>query len=309
MTFISTQTLLNTPQAGLSKIERRARDAAQIVADGAGRFSPILATEIQRFLPFRRLDDSTRAALYQRRFGETLVRLESGIYEDGTLVGLPYGSRARLILLYLQNEYFHSGALRISFRPSLYGWVKDLGINQVGGMTYKQVVDQAIRLHTCKLRIERESTVICDGHFTELVSWPEPEPSSHAAGMPFPQPAPSSSGNAMIETAVLQQSFITLLTGQPIELDPLAVGQLVDNSLALDFYVWLRGVLPGLNTEMPTGWDMLESHFALEYRRGSNMKQAIREAAMLAVSVYPGAQLITGEQGLLLLPLAASPTP
>src|ERR1700709_2709942 len=71
---------------------------------------------------------------------------------DGPLefLGVPYGSHARLILLYLQTEALRTGSREVELGGSLRQWLGRLGIS-VGGMTGRSVRDQAERISRCRL--------------------------------------------------------------------------------------------------------------------------------------------------------------
>jgi hypothetical protein len=65
-------------------------------------------------------------------------------------VGVPYGSRARLILLYLQSEALRTQSRDIELGRSLHAWLGRLGI-PIGGKSFKDVREQANRLSRCRL--------------------------------------------------------------------------------------------------------------------------------------------------------------
>jgi Plasmid encoded RepA protein len=69
---------------------------------------------------------------------------------DGRLWGVPYGTKARLILLYLQSEAVRSHSPEIELGASMHAWLKRLGVS-AGGKTYSQVSQQADRIASCVL--------------------------------------------------------------------------------------------------------------------------------------------------------------
>jgi hypothetical protein len=60
-------------------------------------------------------------------------------------VGVPYGSRARLILLYVQSEAPRTDTREVQFGRSLHAWPRRLG-TPIGGKSMRDVRDQAERL-------------------------------------------------------------------------------------------------------------------------------------------------------------------
>ena len=69
-------------------------------------------------------------------------------------VDVPYGSRARLILIYLQTEALRTGCREVKFGRSLREWLRRPGISQ-GGKSIKEVREQAERISRCRLTATR----------------------------------------------------------------------------------------------------------------------------------------------------------
>src|SRR4051812_2754428 len=66
------------------------------------------------------------------------------------LVGVPFRTHARLILLFLQTEALRTGSREVVLRGSLRGWLCRVGVSY-GGATAKSVRDQAERSSLCKM--------------------------------------------------------------------------------------------------------------------------------------------------------------
>lgn len=77
--------------------------------------------------------------------------------DDLQWIGVPYGSHARLILLYLQTEALRTSSREVELGRSLREWLGKLGIS-VGGMTGKSVRDQAERISRCRLTFHLSGT-------------------------------------------------------------------------------------------------------------------------------------------------------
>jgi hypothetical protein len=60
-------------------------------------------------------------------------------------VGVPYGSRARLILIYLQSEALRTNSREVELGRSLRVWLGRMGI-PIGGKSMAEVRDQAERI-------------------------------------------------------------------------------------------------------------------------------------------------------------------
>ena len=57
---------------------------------------------------------------------------------------MPYGSRARLIILYLQSEALKTNSREVELGKTLHAWLKRLDI-PIGGKSMAAVRDQAER--------------------------------------------------------------------------------------------------------------------------------------------------------------------
>src|SRR3954468_9292618 len=108
----------------------------------------------QAALPHRRLSDDQGWQIDGERVSLVVEpgmrRTTNGKPEP---VGVPYGSRARLILLRLQSEALRTGCREVELGRSLRDWLVRLGI-PVGGRSLKDVRDQTERISRCRLTFE-----------------------------------------------------------------------------------------------------------------------------------------------------------
>ena len=86
-----------------------------------------------------------------RREGHNLTLvLQSGTDREGKPVGLPYGSYARFILLFLQSEAVKTRSREIELGRSMQVWLGRMGLS-IGGNSYRLVKEQARRISVCRL--------------------------------------------------------------------------------------------------------------------------------------------------------------
>lgn len=79
--------------------------------------------------------------------------VEAGRISEGgrwTECGLPFGSKARLILLYMQTMAVRDQSRFIELGASLHDWTNPLGV-PVGGKSYSHIRQQARRLSACTM--------------------------------------------------------------------------------------------------------------------------------------------------------------
>src|SRR5689334_11178441 len=128
--------------------------AAAYMADEDSGIGFLYSGWCQAALPHRRLPDEQGWQITGERV--TLVvepGMKAGTAGRPVHVGVPYGSRARLILLYLQSEALRTSSREVELGKSLRGWLVRLGI-PVGGKSVEAVREQAERISRCKLTFE-----------------------------------------------------------------------------------------------------------------------------------------------------------
>ena len=103
-----------------TKAERQAVDAAAFVmADEENRLGITHAGFAMTSLPHKRIEEG----FWRREGHRTTLLVESGRDRTGSLVGVPYGSIARLILLYLQTEAIRTASPEVELGRSMKSWM------------------------------------------------------------------------------------------------------------------------------------------------------------------------------------------
>ena len=130
-----------------TRAERQAVEAAGIVlAEEVSRLGITHAGFAMTSLPHKRIDEP----LWRRQGHRTTLLVESGRTGKGGWIGVPYGSVARLILLYLQTEAIRTGDPEVGLGRSMHAWLARMGISG-GGKNYRLVSEQARRISACRL--------------------------------------------------------------------------------------------------------------------------------------------------------------
>src|ERR671916_1498645 len=133
-------------------VDRRVVEAASAyMGDEDGGVGFIYSGWTQAALPHRRLADDATWQITSERV-RLLVEPGRRALDTGEpqWVGVPYGSRARLILLFLQSEALRTNSREIELGRSLRAWLSRLGI-PIGGKSFKDVREQAERISRCRL--------------------------------------------------------------------------------------------------------------------------------------------------------------
>jgi hypothetical protein len=248
-------------------------------------------------LPHRRLPSDARWEIAGDR-----IRLvvEPGLraVDDGPMepVGVPYGSVARLILLFLQTEALRKNSREVELGGSLRQWLTKIGAS-IGGSNAKAVRDQAERISRCRLtfHIQGSGRVgLVNQSIVDRALFIETD---------------SRQGRLSLETAKLSEGFFDQLKRHPVPLEEAAIKAISNNPAALDIYLWLAYRLHVLSGEKLITWHALKGQFGVSYRHLHHFKPRFTQALALATAVYPDARLNVLEEGVVLKPSRPPVTP
>jgi hypothetical protein len=273
-----------------TKAERQAIDAAAfIMAEEESRLGITHAGFAMTSLPHKRIDDG----FWKREGNRTTLLVESGRDRQGALIGVPYGSIARLILLYLQTEAVRTNSPEVELGRSMKSWMGRMSLS-AGGKTYQLVTEQARRISACRL------TFFADrGNGAEA---------RHNGA--FVQDAISLTGVVGDENqASLWQDRVRLDAGfwrslreHPVPVREEAIKAIGTRSLAIDVYVWLAYRLHALTRETPVTWTAIHAQFGAGFRQVRQIKPTFAEALQMALAVYPEARVDLEKEGIVLHP-------
>jgi hypothetical protein len=147
--LILSQGIEATRSQSITKAERVAAEAAyNILSDEAQRIGIMHAGFAMTALPHR----ATVENVWERQSGDVKLLLESGRTSATESIGLPYGSIARMILLYLQTEAVKTRSRDVELGRSMNTWLNSMGMG-TGGRNYNLVREQSKRLSVKSLPI------------------------------------------------------------------------------------------------------------------------------------------------------------
>src|SRR4051812_22200300 len=188
--------------------------AASYMADEDAGIGFLYSGWCQAALPHRRLPNDQGWQIDSER-----VRLVVQPGMRGTdsgkpeLVGVPFGSRARLILLRLQSEALRTNCREVELGKSLRDWLVRMGI-PVGGRSLKDVRDQTERISRCRLTFEVRQGArlgMANQSITESAIFLDDEEPSQ--GRLF----------AQVQVATLSTAFFETLKRHPVPVEESAV--------------------------------------------------------------------------------------
>ena len=289
-----------------TKAERSCIDAAAaVLSEPLDRADVGYAVLASSCLPHKSLDRSAVPQHWEGRIDNVSIAMDSGCYGDGSLIGIPYGSKARIILVYLTTAAVLSSSPQIELGASMYAWLRGMSAGKFGGMTYRLFAEQARRIAAMTIRTtvktDGDSLVLSGHSITELVQ---------ASADPGAQPLywQPSTPSDFPHSVVLDQHYWRSAKVHSAAIRLCALRELGNNGAAIDLYVWLAHRLAALEHAETVDWHQLHVMFGSGYKNLRQMKQPLLNALQLALAVYPEAQVGVDTTGLRLMP-GAAPVP
>lgn len=281
----------------LTPVQRRRLDSATAIADDSPEGITFQHTVLcQTCLPYRDQGDSTR--VWERRQGAVLLALEAGrVYDRAAQslveVGLPYGSRPRLILAHLNREALLTGSPRIEVESSLTAFIKRvLDHDSVNTREIGRFKDQLARFSASLVRMAVDlpddrayqvDTKIIDAFELWLgkderqrVLWP-----------------------AVVE---MSPRYYASLMKHAVPLDERAIGALANSPVALDVYAWLAQRLHRVDARRPQfiTWKALQDQFGQGFKRLRKFRETFLDVLDTVHTQYRAARVEADGRGITL---------
>lgn len=270
------------------KLDRQCVETAfAVMSDDEQRIGIMHAGFSMTALPHKEIAEP----VWTRRGGPIKLRIDSGTDEDGLPVGIPFGSIARMILLYLQTEAVKTRSREVELGRSMNQWLSSMNIDG-GGRQYRLVREQSRRLSLCRLTFYRttdETTRITNSSFVRDAIFPS---------------RGSDQTTLWREVVRLDEGFYESLIAHPMPVLESAIKQIGSRSMAIDVYIWLAYRLHHLEKPMPVPWRALYEQFGGGYSQFRQFKAKFKEPMALALAAYPEARVSVDDNGLTLHPSA-----
>jgi hypothetical protein len=244
-------------------------------------------------LPHRRLPDEQP---WERRGHRIRLLIEPGrlpIRGGGfKLYGVPYGSRARMILLYLQTRAIQTDSREVELGRSMHEWLDRMGLS-VGGQTYRDIREQASRIAACNLTFAWDEANGVGFEKDSIVKG-----GIHLSSGCDPQ------GSLWEDRVLLSEAFFRELKAHPVPIWEPALRHIQNNSSSIDIYIWLAYRLHSLAKPTTVSWTATFEQFGAGYSRLRDFRKRFIDALNLALAVYPEAHVSVEDYGLILYPSA-----
>lgn len=250
--------------------------AAEVMGDEDGRIGITYTGFCLTGLPHKRLPDDQG---WEKRGHRVTLQIEPGRRGVGTpakFVGVPYGARARMILLYLQTQAIKTGSREVELGRSMRDWLGRMGLSW-GGETGRALREQATRISACSLKFHWEGDTAAGWDKGGFVR----------SGLRFHTRADDERQPTLWEDRViLDEVFYEVLRKHPVPLREAALKELADRSLSLDIYIWLAYRLHTLKKPTPIRWAALQEQFGTQTSLPTNFRRVFKKALAPAVAAY-----------------------
>src|SRR3954451_12490062 len=273
--------------ANLTPVQRRRLEASLAIDDTPAERVAFQHTVLcQTCLPYR--DPGPTVRVWQRQQGASFLRLEAGAIPDPQTrtfveLGLPYGSRPRLILSHLNSEALKRGSARIEVEHSLTAFVRRIQRTEPNGKEIRRFKDQLTRFAACLIRlavgVAEDRVLQVDTKIVDAFElWLEKDDNRRIM---WP---------AVVE---LSPRYFDSLTRHAVPLDERAIGALANSPLALDAYAWLAQRLHRVPRNKPqtVTWVSLFEQFGHGYRRLRAFRAEFIRVLALVGSHYQAAKV------------------
>lgn len=253
----------------------------------------------QTGLPYR----DTDARVWERRNGRVILNVEAGRayntdQEKFIDVPLPFGPKARLILIHLNSEAIKNRSPLIEVEDSMTAFVRMLQDgrdptgpeikkfkNQLSALSVATIrlamtterTEEGVRARQINTQIVRNFDLWFPKNANQRVLWPT--------------------------TVELSREYFDTLINHAVPLDQRAVAALSHSAMALDIYAWLAQRLCRIHPQSDAlvPWFSLHQQFGLGYTtRIRRFRQVFLKTLNAVLQEYPAARLKPTQEGLVL---------
>ena len=279
----------------LSKVARRAvRTSVDIELDPPEQISYQHTVLCQTSLPYRNPGQNVRE--WEREQGVVSLRVEAGAARNPDTnkwvkLGLPFGTKPRLIMAHLNAEAIKTGSPVIEMENSLTAFVKRVQGRSPTGPNIRAFKDHLGRLATSTIRMavamEDRAVQVDSKIVTAFDLW---FPKNDKQRVLWPS------------TIHLSLDYFTSLEKHAVPLDERALAALSHSAMALDIYSWLAQRLHRVPEGRPQfiTWAAIKDQFGQGHKRMNNFKAVFRVALKQVLIQYQAANIEEDGRGLTL---------
>jgi hypothetical protein len=267
--------------------------SAELFASSVDRIDFQHSVFCQTSLPYKNPGDEVRE--WERTQGAASLLIEAGhlTNPDGAgfvKLGLPFGEKARLVLIHINSEAVRTGSPEIQVQDSMTAFIGSLGLATHGRniRTMKDQLTRLCRAHiTLGVRIEGGTKTLNADIANEFdFWWPKDE---HQRVL-------------WQSTVWLSPKYFESLVRHAVPLDHRSIRALAHSAMALDVYTWLAQRLHRIPEGRPQfiTWAALKGQFGPGYGRMDNFRRDFRSVLEVVLVQYRAAKLSDDGRGVTL---------
>ena len=257
----------------------------------------------QVYLPYTKQE----ADFWEVRQGNLTLRIQAARYDKGTKThGLPYGTRARLLVFLLNELAIEQQSDTFIIAPTISRLTQVLNIGRTGP-NINDIKEQFRALCTASFTFEwsnEEYSTLLKNFFiiSELII-----PKALSGMEDFSKVRRGPKG---IHIKLDHEYFQSLMT-KAIPLDKRAISALQNNPMCLDVYSWLAQRLHRIQPGKPqfVAWENVRRQFGWSFKRMKHFKAHFRECLLNVRMQYPQARIEEKVNEGYLLHLSPPPVP
>ncbi len=248
----------------------------------------------QTYFPYRNQGDDVK--MWQHKQGDIQLAITANpilnpYTREYEQIGIPYGSKPRLILAYLNTQAIKKQSSVLHVEESMTAFIKSLGLSN-DGRTLKEVKEQLRRLMTANITlgyIQDNKVQQVDFKIVDAFEFWFPKDERQ---------------RVFWESKIqLSDKYFNSLQQHAIPLDERALSALAHNALALDIYSWLAQRLHRINPAKPqfVAWTNLKEQFGFGYSEIRKFRQIFNRTLKEVQKQYMEAKFeVDGSKGIYL---------
>ena len=238
----------------------------------------------QTYLPYRQpKEDVTIWEHSQGNASLNIQSLQEKNPETGEFeyLGLPYGTKARLIMAYLNTQAVRTQSPIIDVEGSITSFIESIGLSRKGKNVLEvknQLARIAASIITLSYTAEEERTL--NVRFSLVKKY----------DLWFPK----DEKQRVLWTSRIQltDDYFTELCKHAVPLDERALAALKNNAMALDIYAWLAQRLHRIGSkDQFVSWKALKDQFGYNYKTMKKFKEVFRKTLGIVHTQYMEARI------------------
>lgn len=246
-------------------------------------------------LPYRQPKDDD---VFVRRYGRNSLLIQAGYLQDpatGKIVhqGLPYGPKARLLLLHICTMAIRQKSAEIEIADSMSAFLRELGFPVTGGKkgTLTQFKEQLNRLAASHMQLGLwrgdHQTTIKTQAIESFDVW-----------------LPSHPDQKMLWASRLRldDKFYESLRQHALPVDIRVVRAFSQSAKQIDMVLWLGYRLRTIDRRYVVTWDTLQAQFGAQLSRSRRFREEFRDDLRVIQELFPKLPAKLSERGLELMP-------